>query len=233
MNRESNERKKSRRLHGDQGDATTRPLWTGRRIAILAWFCLHWLAVMVFSVPDPGWRAPVLGIAAPLPRLNTHEGERGLALARQSVVQWYLACTTQYQRWKMFTPSNPYLSYLLLEYDDPQGGQHAFELVDRIDYWRPRGCRWLFLEDALLNPDRRTTYLPYAAPALVAHFEHDSAVNVRAVKLSLPIPLLKLEPAGPASFSTAADWLRQTRNRANFVRIEMGTFPGGDQEPRD
>ena len=205
------------------------PIWTTKRKWLFALLCIHWTCIAVYAIPFGGIRSRLLEISAPLPAINTHRGEDLLSVQNQSIVKWYLNLVRQDQRWRMFMPRIPNVTYLELEYDVADETSKHVRLSEVTQYWLPRRCRWQYLESALLNPAQRKNFLPRATQILFRRFVKEPASKVRAMKLGYPVPLLEPDGSGNAMFSSSSDWGAIVWDRSQYLTIDMGEFPTLDR----
>jgi len=128
----------------------------------------------------------------------------------------------------MFMPRRVNVAYLVLDVEGKDGRHDRFDLADRSEYWSLRGCRWRYLEDALLAPSNRQNYLPAAMPRLAERFSKIQGNKVTAYKEAYPVPLLEPDGTGNPMFSNSDLWLETVTDRENFVPIRMNTVELSD-----
>lgn len=162
--------------------------WPRRRRVLVALVALHWTAVLIFALPDwMGWRTTLLRLALPLPALNTHVGERSFGIRRQSVIQWYLITTAQYQRWTMFTYEHESISHLEIALTSPDQSVHRIRVMDAAPGNPLRRARWRAMDRALQGERGRSGHLAFALAPIAHALLAEPIASVSAHVLARPL----------------------------------------------
>ena len=195
-----------------------------RKKIIIAGLCLYWLVVSIYALPGGKIRRYLLEREMPLPSIRTHSGHVQVQWKTRPLIYSCLLQLNLFQRWKMFTPLRPNAVGLEVRCKGLEGEQWSFTYQDKTRKGLLYHARHRYLESSLLNPRRRTTFVPVASTAIMKRYIEKPVASVEFIKKAHPLPLLKPDETGNPVFTTGADWAMRSASLTNYVDILIGTF---------